>query len=265
MIIVGELINTSRKSIAQAVRDGNRAFIQKVAKTQAQAGADYIDVNAGTFLEREIDYLPWLVETVQAAVALPCCLDSPNPAALEKALAVHQGMPMINSISLEADRYKQMLPVVTRSPCKLVALCMSRTAMPTSAQERVDVAAQLISDLGANGFSQNDIFIDPLVQPVSVDTRMGTAVLTAIETIKNDYPEVNTICGLSNISFGLPLRRLINRYFLALAASKGLSAAILDPTDGSLMSALKTTLMLMGKDEYCSDYIEAYENDTLKV
>jgi 5-methyltetrahydrofolate--homocysteine methyltransferase len=172
---------------------------------------------------------------------------------------------MINSISLEADRYEQMLPVVTRSPCKLVALCMSRTAMPTTAQERVDVTRQLINDLGANGFAHSDIFIDPLVQPVSVDTRMGVAVLTAIQTIHRDFPEVNIICGLSNISFGLPLRRLINRYFLALAVGNGLSAAILDPTDGSIMSALKTTLMLMGQDEYCSNYIEAYENDILKI
>ena len=265
MIIVGELINTSRKTIAQAVRDGNSAYIQKVAKTQAQAGADYIDVNAGTFLEKEIDFLPWLVETVQAAVELPCCLDSPNPVALEKALAVHKGVPMINSISLEADRYEQMLPVVSHSPCKLVALCMSRTAMPNTAKERVDVAQQLINDLGANGFAQGDIFIDPLVQPVSVDIQMGVAVLKAIQTIRNDYPEVNIICGLSNISFGLPLRRLINRYFLALAAAHGLSAAILDPTDFAIMSALKATLMLMGKDEYCSDYIEAYENEILKV
>jgi len=265
MIIVGELINTSRKTISQAVRDGDSDLIQKVAKTQAAAGADYIDVNAGTFLEKEIDYLPWLVETVQAAVELPCCLDSPSPAALEQALAVHQGVPMINSISLEADRYEQMLPVVTRSPCKLVALCMSRTAMPTTAQERVDVASQLINDLGSNGFAQSDIFIDPLVQPVSVDTRMGVAVLTAIQTIRHDYPEVNIICGLSNISFGLPLRSLINRNFLSLAVGSGLSAAILDPTDKSIMSALKTTVMLMGQDEYCTDYIESYENEILKI
>lgn len=265
MIIVGELINTSRKVIAQAVRDGDSALIQKIARTQAAAGADYIDVNAGTFLEKEIDYLPWLVETVQAAVELPCCIDSPNPVALAQALAVHQGIPMINSISLEADRYEQMLPVVTGSPCKLVALCMSRTAMPTTARERVDVAQQLISDLGVNGFAQSDIFLDPLVQPVSVDTRMGVAVLTAIQTIRRDFPEANIICGLSNISFGLPLRRLINRYFLALAVGSGLSAAILDPTDSAIMSALRTTLMLMGQDEYCSDYIEAYENDILLI
>lgn len=265
MIIVGELINTSRKSIQQAVQNQDKAFIQEVARDQAAAGADYIDVNAGTFLEAEADYLPWLVETVQGAVELPCCLDSPNPRALEKAMTVHRGVPMINSISLETDRFDRMLPVVTQSPCKLVALCMSQTAMPTCAKERVDVAEQLIRTLTDAGLTQPDIYIDPLVQPVSVDTRMGVAVLEAMRTIRQAYPEVNTICGLSNISFGLPERRLINRYFLSLAIGSGLSAAILDPTDRALIASLKTNLMIMGQDEYCENFIEAYENGILNI
>lgn len=265
MIVVGELINTSRKSVAQAVRDKDIAMIQSIAKSQADAGADYIDVNAGTFLEKEVDYLPWLVETVQAAVDLPCCLDSPSPAAIKAALAVHRGVPMINSISLEADRYDQMLPVVTGNDCKLVALCMSQTAMPVTARERVDVAVDLIEKLGGAGLNHADIYIDPLVQPVSVDTRMGMAALTAMADIRRRFPEVNIICGLSNISFGLPERRLVNRYFLALAIGSGLSAAIMDPTDRAIMAALKTAVMLTGRDEYCADFIEAYENGILRA
>lgn len=265
MIIVGELINTSRKSVAEAVRRKDGAFIRSVAKAQADAGADYIDVNAGTFLDEEIDYLPWLVETVQAEVEMPCCLDSPNPTALEKAMAVHSGVPMINSISLETERYDRLMPVVTQSPCKLVALCMSQTAMPTTAEARVAVAEELITRLEEAGLAQSDLYIDPLVQPVSVDTRMGGAVLSSIASIRERYPEVHIICGLSNISFGLPVRRLINRYFLALAISHGLSAAILDPTDRAIMAALKTSLMLTGKDEYCADYIDAYENGQLEA
>lgn len=265
MIIVGELINTSRKRIGQAVKDKDAAAIQQVAVAQAEAGADYIDVNAGTFLEQEAEMLPWLVETVQAAVNLPCCLDSPSAKALKRALSVHQGVPMINSISLEAERYTEMLPVITQAPCKIVALCMSRTAMPTTAGNRVDVARELIENLTQNGIALQDIFIDPLIQPVSVDTGMGRAVLESMKIIRDTFPEVNIICGLSNISFGLPLRRLINRYFLALAMDSGLSAAILDPTDKAMISALKTTRMLLGQDEYCSDYIEAYENEILVI
>ena len=259
MIIVGEKINTSRKAISEAVEKQDADAIQAVARGQAEAGADYIDVNAGTFLEKELDLLPWLVETVQASVALPCCLDSPNPEALKKAMAVHQGQPLINSISLEKERYDSLLPVVSEQPCCIVALCMAQASMPTTAQERIAVAAELIEGLTAAGVALEDIFVDPLVQPVSVDVRMGPAVLDAIAGIAERFPGVGTICGLSNISYGLPARKLINRHFLGLAISRGLSAAILDPTDAELMSALVTSNMLLGKDEYCSEYIEAFE------
>jgi 5-methyltetrahydrofolate--homocysteine methyltransferase len=258
MIIIGEKINASRKTIAEAVENKNSEFIQSVAEAQAAAGAHYIDVNAGTFLEREVDYLPWMVETVQAAVDRPLCLDSPNPKALERALQVHRGEAMINSISLEEDRYNALLPVVSRQPCKVVALCMARASMPVTAEDRIGVAAELIEGLTGNGVAVENIFVDPLVQPVSVDIRMGPAVLDAISGIMTRFPGVQTVCGLSNISYGLPARRLINRHFLSLAVARGLTAAILDPTDAELMAGLLTVRMLLGQDEYCSEFIEAY-------
>ena len=118
MLIVGEKINTSRQSIEEAVRKKDATFIANVAREQAEAGADYIDVNAGTFLEQEVDYLCWLVETVQSEVDLPLSLDSPNPKALFEAIKWHKGEPMINSISLEEDRFKSLLPVITSQPCR---------------------------------------------------------------------------------------------------------------------------------------------------
>jgi len=260
MIIVGEKLNTSRNSIEEAVRKRDATFIAKVAREQAEAGANYIDVNAGTFLEQEVDYLCWLVETVQSEVALPLSLDSPNPKALSEAMKRHKGEPMINSISLEEDRFKSLLPVITSQPCRVVALCMAKTSMPTTTEERVQVSSELIEKLTGEGFPLEKIYVDPLVQPVSVDTRMGIAILGAIYKIMNDFPGVNTICGLSNISFGLPERHLINRNFLALCIAYGLSAAILDPTDKQLMATLLTVEMLLGQDEYCGDFIDAYQN-----
>jgi 5-methyltetrahydrofolate--homocysteine methyltransferase len=260
VIIVGEKINTSRKSIEEAVEKQDAAFITKVAQDQAAAGAHYIDVNAGTFLDQEVDRLCWLVETVQNQVALPLCLDSPNPKALSEAMKHHKGEPMINSISLEEDRFQSLLPVITSQPCHVVALCMGRTAMPTTVEERVQVASELIKKLTDGGIPLEKIYVDPLVQPVSVDTRMGIATLEAIHKIMNDFPGVNTICGLSNISFGLPERRLINRNFLALCISYGLSAAIFDPTDKELMASLLAVEMLLGRDEYCENFIDAYQN-----
>jgi len=260
MIIVGEKINTSRKSIEEAVEKRDAAFITKVAREQAEAGAHYIDVNAGTFLDQEVDCLCWLVETVQNEVALPLCLDSPNPKALSEAIKRHKGEPMLNSISLEEERFKFLLPVITSQPCHVVALCMAQASMPTTVEERVQVGSELIKRLTGEGIPLEKIYVDPLVQPVSVGTSMGIATLGAINKIMNDFPGVNTICGLSNISFGLPERRLINRNFLALCISYGLSAAILDPADKQLMATLLSVEMLLGRDEYCENFIDAYRN-----
>ena len=260
MLIVGEEINTSRKSIEEAVRKRDAASIAKVAREQADAGAHYIDVNAGTFLDQEVDCLCWLVETIQNEVALPLCLDSPNPKALYEAMKRHKGEPMINSISLEEGRFQAILPIITSQPCHIVALCMAKTAMPTTVEERVQVGSELIEKLTDEGIPLEKIYVDPLVQPVSVNTSMGIATLGAINKIMNDFPGVNTICGLSNISFGLPERRLINRNFLALCMSYGLSAVILDPTDQQLMATLITVEMLLSRDEYCGNFIDAYQN-----
>jgi len=259
MIIVGEKINTSRKSIGEAVERRDAAFICRVAREQAEAGAAFIDVNAGTFVDREIDCLCWLVETVQSEVDLPLSLDSPNPAAISEAIKRHKGEPMINSISLETERLHALLPVVAYQPCSVVALCMAQTSMPTTVEERVEVGAELIKKLTDQGVPLERIYVDPLIQPVSVDPGMGIAALGAINRIMSEFPGVNTVCGLSNVSFGLPLRRLINRNFLALAMSYGLSAAILDPTDKQLMATALSVEMLLGRDEYCERFIDAYQ------
>lgn len=260
MIIVGEKINTSHKIIEEAVSKSDVAFISRVASAQAEAGANYIDVNAGTFLEQEVDRLCWLVETVQKAVDLPLSLDSANPDALAASLKIHKGEPLINSVSLEESRLEALLPVITSQPCSVVALCMGKTAMPVTTEERVQVGSELIERLRASGFALEKIFVDPLVQPVSVDIKMGIATLGAIGKIMGDFPGVNTICGLSNISYGLPERRLINRTYLALGMSYGLSAVIMDPTDRQLMNTLLTVEMLLGRDEYCGNFIDAYQN-----
>jgi cobalamin-dependent methionine synthase I len=260
MIIVGEQINTSRRSIAEAVERRDASYIVKIAREQAEAGADYIDVNAGTFLEQETECLCWLVETVQGELDVPLCLDSPDPRALAEAMKCHRGEPIINSISLEAERFQALLPIVTSQPCQVVALCMAETSMPTTVEDRVQVGADLINRLTDAGIPLEKIYVDPLIQPISVDTGMCLAALGAIAGIMKDFPGVNTICGLSNISFGLPARRLINRNFLSLCLSHGLSAVILDPTDRQLMATFMAVEMLLNRDEYCDGFITAYQN-----
>ena len=263
MLIVGEKINTSRKKISEAVEKRDADYIRQVAREQVEAGADYIDVNAGTFVEKETECLCWLVETVQSAVEAPLSLDSPSPQALTAAIKLHKGEPMINSISMEADRLGPILEIITSNPCQVVALCMGQAAMPTTVEERFEVASILIQTLVKAGFPLEKIHVDPLIQPISVDRNMGLAALGTIKRVMEEFPGVNTLCGLSNISYGLPKRHLINRNFLALAMSHGLSGAILDPNDQDLMSTLFSIDMLLGRDEYCMKFISAFQSGRL--
>ena len=258
MIIVGELINASRKKVGAAIENQDRKAIQELAKDQFEAGADYIDVNAGIFLEKEVEYLEWLVTGIQEVIEAPCCLDSPNPKAIEAALAVHKGTPMINSISLEKERYEALLPIIRGTDLKVVALCMSDEGMPQTVEERLRIADKLINSLLQNQISIENIFVDPLVQPVSTDTRFGMEFLDSVEQIMTTFKGVHTLCGLSNISYGLPLRKYLNQTFMVMAITKGLDGAIINPLDQRMMANIVAAEALKGKDDYCMNYLKAY-------
>jgi cobalamin-dependent methionine synthase I len=258
LLIVGELINASRPGVAKLISQGNSEAIHEMAASQIEAGADYLDVNAGTGSKSEAESLAWLVQTVQSAVDAPCCLDSPDPKALEQALAVHNGPAMINSISLEKQRWDGLLPLLKGTPCSVVALCVSDEGMPETTDQRLKIADRLIHGLTAAGLEPENIFVDPLVQPVSVNPSYGPAFLNAVSEIKNRFPKVKIICGLSNASFGLPLRFLINRTLLPMAVERGLDAVILDPTDRKLMSGLRAALALSNRDPHAMGYVRAF-------
>jgi 5-methyltetrahydrofolate--homocysteine methyltransferase len=264
MLIVGELINASRKSVRELIETQDAGSIAKIARDQKEKGAHYIDVNAGVFVGQEPALLRWLVATVQGAVDTPCCIDSPDPRAIEAAMAVHKGTAMINSISLEKERYERLLPVVAGSKSKVVALCMSDEGMPETAEQRMAIADQLINGLAKSGVPLGDIYVDPLVQPVSTNNAFGVEFLQAIERITQAFPGIHTMCGLSNISFGLPERKFINQTFMVMAISKGLDGAILNPLDARMMGCIITAEMLMGRDAYCMNYLKAYRANLFK-
>lgn len=258
LLVVGELINASRAPIAEAIRAQDVATIKQIAVDQQEAGAHFIDVNAGTFVGKEAEYLKWLVTNVQEATNnAPCCLDSPDPEAIEAALSVHKGTAMINSISLEKERYDALLPVIAGTDLKVIALCMSDDGMPETTEERVKIADKLINGLVQNNVKPENIYVDPLVQPVSTNTEFGIEFLNAVEAIKKEF-NVNTICGLSNISYGLPNRKYINQVFAVMAITKGLDALIINPLDKRMMANLIIAETLIGRDEYCTNYLTAY-------
>ena len=258
MIIVGELINASRKSVAEAIAAQDHDTLANLAKAQVEAGADYIDVNAGVFVDQEIEYLPWLVQVVQKAVQVPCSLDSPNPEAIQAALKVHQGIPLINSISLEKARFDALLPVIASTDIKVVALCASDEGLPSTKDQRLAVAGELVDRLQTAGIPVENIHVDPLVQSIATDTGHGLEFLNAVEEIMGRWPGIHTMCGLSNVSYGLPQRKLLNRHFMTLAIGRGLDGAIINPLDRDMKAAIIAAEALTGRDDYCLQYIREY-------
>ena len=258
MIIIGELINASRKPIAAAIDAKDADTIKKIAADQKAAGAGYIDVNAGVYIDDEPEYLTWLVKNVQEVVDAPCSIDSPNPKAIEAALAVHKGTPLINSISLEKERCDSLLPILAGTDMKVIALCMSDEGMPQTADDRIKIADELIGLLTKNNIPLENIFVDPLVQPVSVNGSFGVEFLEAIERIMAAYPGIHTACGLSNVSYGLPGRKHLNRSFMIQAICKGLDGAIVNPLDKGMIAAITTAEALVGRDAYCGKYLKAF-------
>ncbi|MHB1654036.1 MAG: methyltetrahydrofolate cobalamin methyltransferase [Desulfitobacteriaceae bacterium] len=264
MLIVGELINSTRKAIAQAIEQRDVAYLQGLALRQAEAGADYIDVNAAAGGD-EIENMVWLVDLIQEAVDAPLCIDSPNPFALEAGLARCRKKPMVNSISAEQERWEKVLPLVQKYQAKVVALCMDDTGMPESAEDRLRVADNLVSGLVAAGVAKEDIYLDPLVKPLGVNHEFGMEILHSTLALKTKYPESHVISGLSNVSYGLPERRLLNRVFMVMSIAMGMDAFILDPLDQTLMSLLAAAKTLIGKDEYCLDYIAGVRSGKIKA
>ena len=258
MIIIGELINASRKAIGAAIEARDAAAIQKVAEDQHAAGANFIDVNAGIFVKKEPEYLAWLVQTVQEVIDGPCAIDSPNPKAIEAALAVHQGTPMINSISLEKERYENLMPIIAGTDMKVIALCMSDEGMPKTVEDRLKIADRLVNGLLQNNVKMENIFVDPLVQPLSVDDTFGTEFTSAVEQIMQKFEGIHTACGLSNISYGLPVRPFLNQIFMVMAITKGLDGAIVNPLDKKMMANITAAETLAGKDSYCMNYLQAF-------
>ena len=257
MLIIGERINASRKSILQAIQERNVQFIQEEAKKQVEAGAQMLDVNAGVRVQQEPDDIQWLVKIVQENVNVPLCIDSPNPKAIESGLKLHKGKALVNSITLQKERLEGILPLVKKYNCSVVALTMGESGMPETAEERFEICKDIIEVAKKEKIPLESLYIDPLVQPISTNIKNCLITLDTIKMIKNSFP-VKLITGLSNISFGLPNRKLINRTFLAMALSAGLDAALLDPLDKDLMSTLKASEALLGQDEYCLNYLTAF-------
>ncbi|MCG6538043.1 MAG: dihydropteroate synthase, partial [Syntrophales bacterium LBB04] len=238
VLIIGERINSSRSAIAQAIELRDAKFIQQEAKVQEEAGAHYLDVNAGSMFGRETECLSWLVETVQKVTNLPLALDTPDPVVIKELLPKTETTPMINSVTLDPGRIEELLPLVVERNARVIALCQSSELVPETADAKVRLAAQLVEKATAWGVPLDHLYIDPLVFPLSANPQSALTTLDSIQQIMARFPGVHTVCGMSNVSYGLPLRKLVNRSFLVACICHGLDAAIIDPVDKQSYGAL---------------------------
>jgi len=252
MLVIGEKINASNRSVGEAIARRDSDFVANLARVQDDAGADFIDVNAGAgkgTSHNETATIEWLVEAVQAATDKPLTIDSESPDVIEAALRKYRGeKPMINSVTAEKSSLESIGSLAARHQASVVALAMGEESMPETVEKRLAACETIMTHLTQLGMPAEQIFFDPLVLPVSVDANQGLVTLKTLGQIKSRYPQAKTVMGLSNISYGLPERKLINRSFLLMAAYAGLDAVILDPLDAKMMSAIQVADMLTGKD-----------------
>ncbi|MFC1928742.1 dihydropteroate synthase [Chloroflexota bacterium] len=267
MLVIGERINASNKSVAEAIARKDEEFLANLARAQAAAGADFIDVNASTgrgSRQDEAATMGWLVETIQAATDKPLAIDSDSPDVIEAALSKYQGEKLvINSVTAEPAKLATIGPLAAQRGAWVVALSMGAEGIPDSVEQRLAACEQIMTYLTGLGMEAKQVFFDPLVLPLSVDPSQGLVTLKTIEQIKHHFPGARTVVGLSNISYGLPKRQLINRAFLLMAAYTGLDAVIIDPLDAKSMSFVRVADMIMGEDSSCRAYLITYRKGAI--
>jgi len=255
-VLIGERINpTGKKTLAESLKAGNLEVVRREALAQAQAGADILDINVSTFGVDEVALLPKAVRVVMDTVDIPLCLDSTNPKALEAALQVYKGKPLINSVTGEEQSLAKVLPLVKEYGATVIGLVQDEEGTPKNSERRVAIAHKLVERAEAIGISRGDIIIDCLAFAVGADTNSGLAVIEAIHRLKAELG-VNLTLGASNISFGLPDRELLNNAFLAIAIAAGVTCPIVDVAKAR--PAVLAVDLALGRDEFAMRYIKDY-------
>ena len=262
---VGERINpTGKKRFRQALEEGDLDYIISQGLEQEDAGADILDVNVGVPGIDEPAMMKTVVQRLQAVTNLPLQLDSSDPDALEAAMRIYNGRPLINSVSGKQESIERVMPLIKKYGGVLIALCLDENGIPETADGRIAVAQKILEAADRYGVRRSDIILDGLTLTISSDPE---AALVTLETIHRAKAELglHTILGVSNVSFGLPQRPLINSAFLTMAMQNGLSLAIINPNDMTMMSALRSSNALLHHDENCMDYIHAYQNSEIQM
>ncbi|MCH2293380.1 MAG: methyltetrahydrofolate cobalamin methyltransferase [SAR324 cluster bacterium] len=257
-VIIGERINpTGRKMLAKEMAEGDFSRVEKDALAQVAAGAHMLDVNAGIPLADEPGILAETIKLVQSLTDVPLSIDSSIVAALEAGLEVYQGKALLNSVTGEEERLESVLPLVKKYNCAVVAISNDETGISEDPDVRFEVAKKIVERAEDHGIPRADVVVDPLVMPIGAMGTAGVQVMQLVRRLREEL-KVNTTCGASNVSFGLPNRDGVNAAFLTMAMASGLSSAITNPLHDSIMQAVMGGDVMLGKDSNCANWIRKY-------
>ena len=257
-VVIGERINpTGRARLAEEMKASDFSRVQADAVAQVAAGAHMLDVNAGIPLADEPAILAQTIQLVQSLVDVPLSIDSSIVDALAAGLAVYQGKPLVNSVTGEEERLERVLPLVAKHGAAVVAISNDDTGISTDPDVRFEVARKIVHRAADHGIPACDVVVDPLVMPIGAVSQAGRQVMRLLHRLRSEL-KVNTTCGASNVSFGLPRREGINAAFLAMAIGNGLTTAITNPLLPDVREAIMAADVLMGHDAECGRWIRAF-------
>lgn len=260
MIIIGEKLNGSIPSVAKAIADKDAELIKERARKQAEAGATFLDVCASVEEDVEVETLKWMIDLVQEVTDTPICVDSPSAKSCVAAIPFCKRPGLVNSVSLEGDKIDRIFPVIADTDWECVALLCDNDGIPDSVERRMKVFHGIMEKAKEYGIAPSRLHIDPLVVTLSTDETALTVFADCCRQIKAEYPEIHITSGLSNISFGLPVRKNINQAFMVLAMNAGMDSAIVDPTNKNMIGMIYATDALLERDEYCLNYIGEFQD-----
>lgn len=257
MIVIGEKINGSIPSMGKAISERNADYIKGIAKKQADAGATYIDVCA-SIDEGEVEALEWLIGLVQEVTDTPISVDSPDAASCIECMKFCKNPGLINSVSGEGEKIDIVFPAIAESKWSVMALLCDDTGIPKTAAKRIEVFEYIMKRAKEYGIADDRIHIDPLVEMLCTSENGIGTVVEVMTHIRSNYPHVHISGAVSNISFNLPYRKILNLAFAVLAINSGMDSAVLDPLNRDLMGAIYATEALKGDDYFCMEYIGAF-------
>ena len=266
VVIIGESLNATIPAICEAVKKHDKEVIQRVAKEQVEADADYLDLNAQVTGCDEMIDLPWMIETVREITNVPLVLDSSNPPAIKHALETldWKGQyPIISSITNKTGSPETLLPVAAKYNTGIVALLMDDNGITHTAEGRMEICRDLVKKARAAGVADHNLWIDPLILPIGTDDHVGTISFKLLQMMKAEFPKVRSFCGLSNVSFGMPHRALMNRTYVAMLAANGMEGFMINPRVKEMRAMVYAIRALMGEDEKCGKYIAAHRSGVL--